>query len=154
MSGLGTRGVRVNIAVCGAVSLVNFVGFCSHLGEIATGSIMALVMATANWACMVMALWTFDICRSSLWRRQAWAAGPPSVYTWPSGVHEGTPTQLPVWQVPMGVDPRGAPAWLVPDPLDEDAAVMVQGLTRHAALYVFIDGGTRRGVVRLTSDRR
>lgn len=139
---------RITIAIITFTLLVNLCNLCRHIIEIPDRPVAAVVLATFSWVGALVALWALQLGREALWIRQATAAGPPRVWTWPSGEHVGTPTQLPV--VSMGIDPLGSPAWRVPTMLSVDDVLMVEGLTPHAAIYVFVDNDDGRAVLRLT----
>lgn len=107
----------------------------------------AALWATFSWLLVIYAWSALIRARQNLWYWRARAAGPPLMWAY---LGTGEPIELMV--EPMGIDPMNSPAWLVAGltrPLPNDTKVLIDGLTRHAAVYVPVAGA----MVRLEAGR-
>jgi len=119
--------------------LADLASVCRWVIELPSSPLTASIWATFYW---LLALWMtvmLERARAGLRLRRALAAGPPQVWVIRPPGRDMLPTPIPQ---PMGIDPLGSPSWLVPDiALVDGDQLMIEGLTRYAAIYIATDFG-------------
>lgn len=141
------RRARANLAVCWFGIAVNTFSFTTYVLAMPQGHAWRPLVCALQVSVMLMLLRPIQQWRELLWLAHAREAPPPMM-----AVHRGDDEQLTFQLDLTGIDPDGAPAWVVYEGrLESGDRVMVTGLTKRAVIYVPTD---EVGILRLTQDRR
>jgi hypothetical protein len=125
------------IIIYGLSAILDIVNICLRAAELPQQPVWSLAWATVYW---LLAWWMVTLIlrtQSRLRLRRSLADGPPFVCAYRG---TGEPMVLPM-PFPIGLDPLGSPAWLVPDVmLREGDGLMVSRCRRYTAIYVGLEG--------------